>query len=108
MNDNLNQKTPNNPKKPIMLRVLRIAFWICVAYFAFISIKSGKYISKPLIIGLLIVPVGIYNIISIRKQYQSSEEDKHKFKKNCNAQHYSHHHHFCCFYNCYCNNCNKI
>ena len=65
----------------ILMRILRIAFWVCVAFFAFLSFKEGAYISKPLVIGLIMVPVGVYNLITIRNNYQGSKEDRKKFTK---------------------------
>ena len=65
----------------ILMRILRIAFWVCVAFFAFLSFKEGEYISKPLVIGLIMVPVGVYNLITIRNNYQGSKEDRKKFTK---------------------------
>ena len=64
-----------------LMRILRIVFWVCVAFFAFLSFKEGEYISKPLVIGLIMVPVGVYNLITIRKNYQGSKEDRKKFNK---------------------------
>ena len=65
----------------VLMKILRIAFWVCVACFAFLSFKEGKYISKPLVIGLIMVPVGVYNLITIRNNYQGSKEDRKKFNK---------------------------
>lgn len=64
-----------------LMRILRIVFWVCVAFFAFLSFKEGEYISKPLVIGLIMVPVGVYNLITIRNNYQGSKEDRKKFTK---------------------------
>lgn len=64
-----------------LMRILCIAFWACVACFAFLSFKEGAYISKPLVIGLIMVPVGVYNLITIRNNYQGSKEDRKKFTK---------------------------
>lgn len=64
-----------------LMRILRIVFWVCVAFFAFLSFKEGAYISKPLVIGLIMVPVGVYNLITIRNNYQGSKEDRKKFTK---------------------------
>ena len=81
MKHNLNEKTPQQKTIYYAMRALRIVFWVCVAYFIFLSIKSGEYISKPLVIGLLVIPVGIYNILSIRKSFQGSEAERKQFNK---------------------------
>ena len=81
MKHNLNEKPPQQKIMYYVMRALRILFWVCVAYFIFLSFKSGEYISKPLIVGLLVIPVGIYNILSIRKNFQGSEAERKQFNK---------------------------
>ena len=81
MKENYSEKTTKDKNVYIVMRILRIAFWVCVVYFAFQSFQSGEYISKPLVLGLLMVPVGIYNILSHRKQFQGSTEEQKQFNK---------------------------
>ena len=81
MKNNLDEKNTKEKMIYAAMRMLRIAFWVCVAYFAFLSFKAGEYISKPLVVGLLIVPAGIYNIIQIRKSFQGSDEERKTFNK---------------------------
>ena len=81
MKENYSEKTTKDKNVYIVMRILRIAFWVCVVYFAFQSFQSGEYISKPLVVGLLMVPVGIYNILSHRKQFQGSTEEQKQFNK---------------------------
>ena len=81
MKENYSEKTTKDKNVYIVMRILRIAFWVCVVYFAFQSFQAGEYISKPLVVGLLMVPVGIYNILSHRKQFQGSAEEQKQFNK---------------------------
>ena len=81
MKENFMEKTTKEKAVFIIMRILRIVFWICVVYFAFQSFQAGEYISKPLVVGLLIVPVGIYNILSHRKRFQGSDEERKQFNK---------------------------
>ena len=81
MKENYSEKTTKDKNVYIVMRILRIVFWVCVVYFAFQSFQSGEYISKPLVLGLLMVPVGIYNILSHRKQFQGSAEEQKQFNK---------------------------
>ena len=81
MKENYSEKTTKDKNVYIVMRILRIVFWVCVVYFAFQSFQAGEYISKPLVVGLLMVPVGIYNILSHRKQFQGSAEEQKQFNK---------------------------
>ena len=81
MKENYSEKTTKDKNVYIVMRILRMVFWVCVVYFAFQSFQSGEYISKPLVVGLLMVPVGIYNILSHRKQFQGSAEEQKQFNK---------------------------
>ena len=81
MKENFNEKTTKDKNVYIVMRILRMVFWVCVVYFAFQSFQSGEYISMPLVLGLLMVPVGIYNILSHRKQFQGSTEEQKQFNK---------------------------
>lgn len=81
MKENYSEKTTKDKNVYIVMRILRIVFWVCVVYFAFRSFQAGEYISKPLVVGLLMVPVGIYNILSHRKQFQGSAEEQKQFNK---------------------------
>ena len=81
MKENYSEKTTKDKNVYIVMRILRMVFWVCVVYFAFQSFQSGEYISKPLVLGLLMVPVGIYNILSHRKQFQGSTEEQKQFNK---------------------------
>lgn len=81
MKDNFNEKITKNKNVYIVMRILRIAFWVCVVYFAFLSFQAGEYISKPLVVGLIMVSVGIYNIFSHRKRFQGSDEERKQFNE---------------------------
>ena len=81
MKENYSENTTKDKNVYIVMRILRMVFWVCVVYFAFQSFQSGEYISKPLVLGLLMVPVGIYNILSHRKQFQGSTEEQKQFNK---------------------------
>lgn len=81
MKENYSEKTTKDKNVYIVMRILRIVFWVCVVYFAFQSFQTGEYISKPLVVGLLMVPVGINNILSHRKQFQGSTEEQKQFNK---------------------------
>ena len=81
MKENYSENTTKDKNVYIVMRILRMVFWVCVVYFAFQSFQSGEYISKPLVVGLLMVPVGIYNILSHRKQFQGSTEEQKQFNK---------------------------
>jgi len=81
MKKNLGEGTEKEKITNNIMRALRIAFWVCAAYYIFLSLKAGEFQAKPLLIGLLFVPVGIYNIIRIRRQFQGSAEEKKKFNK---------------------------
>ena len=81
MKENYSEKTTKDKNVYIVMRIIRIVFWVCVVYFAFLSFQAGEYISKPLAVGLLMVPVGIYNILSHRKRFQGSDGERKQFNK---------------------------
>ena len=81
MENNFNEETSKEKIIYTIMRVLRIAFWIFLAYYIYLSVKAGEYVSKPLPIALMIVPIGIYNILAIRKRFQIQNGNNKKFNK---------------------------
>lgn len=73
-------KENNNNTFRSILKVLRIVFYLCFAFYIYLRFKTGEYISIPLVIWILILPEGIYNILTIRQQYQGNDADKKKLK----------------------------
>jgi len=81
MKGELREKTTREKIIYVTMWVLRITFCVCLVYLIFEGIKTGELPSTPLVLWLLVFPVGIYNIVSARNRHQGSEEDRKKFNK---------------------------
>ena len=72
------KKKLNSKTVLIILGIVILAFY---AIKTVLSIQAGEHIPTPLIIAGLIVLVGVFRILAIRKDYQSRTGDNREFNK---------------------------
>ena len=72
------KKKLNSKTVLIILGIVILAFY---AFKTVLSIRAGEHIPTPLIIAGLIVLVGVFRILAIRKDYQSRTGDNKEFNK---------------------------
>ena len=70
-----------NKRTALILRIAGIAFLLYFLYRLILGAKTGQYVPMPLIGCALLVLVGPFRILTIRKDFQGSEEDRNKFRK---------------------------
>jgi len=64
-----------------ILKILGIVILLFYACKTFLSLRAGEHIPTPLIIAGLIVLVGVFRILAIRKDYQGRTGDNKEFNK---------------------------
>lgn len=81
MKKDFNAKTQQEKNVYITLRVIQISILLFYAYKLFMRITTGQHISTPLAGCLFIALIGISRIISVRNNFQGSEDEQRKFNK---------------------------